>query len=121
MKISLNVQVDNFVYRSDLETSNPTFFLSKSSRNAVIILHLEKLSTLTIAKMTTSTRTDIMLQTSMKLLRAITMCSTFTPDCRYDKSLINLITNVFCPNTMSSGILCLDKKTFHSLPGSDYQ
>ena len=35
---------------------------------------------------TNSTRTDITLQTSVNQLRAITMCSAFTPDCGFDNS-----------------------------------
>ena len=49
------------------------------------------------------------------------MCSAFTPDCGYDRSTINLIGDVLCPNTECSGKLCLHKKTFQSLGRSDYQ
>ena len=49
------------------------------------------------------------------------MCSAFTPDYGYDHSTINLIGNVFCPNTKCSGKICLRKKTFQSLGRSDYQ
>ena len=79
------------------------------------------MSTLTIVKLTISTRTDITLQTSVKKLRAITMCSAFTPDCGYDKSTISLFGDVYCPDTKCSGKLCLPKKTFQSLGRSDYQ
>ena len=79
------------------------------------------MSTLTIAKFTNSSETDITLQTSVKYLRAITMCTAFTPDCWYDNSTIILIGDVFCPNTNCSGKLCLHKKTFQSLGRSDYQ
>ena len=48
------------------------------------------------------------------------MCSAFTPDCGYDNSTIILVGDVFWPNTKSSGKLCLQKKTFQSLGGSDY-
>ena len=84
-------------------------------------LFLLKMSTLTIKKITVSTRTDITLQTSVKYLRAITMCSSFTPDCGYDKSPISFIGDVFCPNTKCLGKFCLNKKTFQSLGRSDYQ
>ena len=119
--ISLNIQIDKFVYRSDLEATILAFFRSKSSNYTAINLFLQKLSTLMIAKVTISTRTDITLQRSVKYLRAITMCSSFTPDCGYDKSTNNLIGDVFCPNTKCSGKLCLHKKTFQSLGRSDYQ
>ena len=46
------------------------------------------------------------------------MCST---DCAYDNSAIIIIGDVYCPNTKCGGILCLHKKTFHSLGRSDYQ
>ena len=58
---------------------------------------------------------------SVTFLRAITMCSTITPDCGYDNSTIILIGDVYCPNTKCSGRLCLHKKTFQSLGRSDYQ
>ena len=32
-------------------------------------------------------------------MRAITMCSAFTPDCVYDNSTIIFIEDVYCPNT----------------------
>ena len=68
-----------------------------------------------------STGTDFTLQTSLKQLRAITMCSAFTPDCGSDKSTIILIEDVYCPVTKCSCKLCLHKKTFQSLGRSDYQ
>ena len=49
------------------------------------------------------------------------MCSAFTPDCGYYKSFIILIGDVYCPNTKSSGRLCLHKKTFQTHGKSDYQ
>ena len=79
------------------------------------------MSILNIAKFTISTRTDITLQTSVKQLRAITMCSAFTPDCGYDNSTIFLIGDMYCPNTKWSGKLCMHKKTFQSLGRSDYR
>ena len=54
------------------------------------------------------------LEQSVTFLRAITMCSAFTPDCGYDNSTIILIGDVYCPNTKCSGRLCLYKKTFQS-------
>ena len=59
-----------------------------------INLFLQKFSTLTIAKFATSTRTDVTWQASVKELRAITMRSAFTPDSRYDNSIIKRIENV---------------------------
>ena len=49
------------------------------------------------------------------------MCSAFTRDCRYDKSTIILIGDVFCPDTKCSGKVCLHRKAFQSLGRSDYQ
>ena len=68
-----------------------------------------------------STRTDITLQRSMKLIRVITTCSAFTLDCGYVNSTINLIGDAFCPNTMCSGKVCLHKKSFQSLSRSSYR
>ena len=119
--ISLNTQIDKFVYRSDLETTIFAYFPSKSLNYTAINLFLQKLSTLTVVNFTISTRTEITLQTSVKYLRAIKMCSAFTPDCGYDNSTILLIGDVYCPNTKCSGKISMHKKTFQSLGNSDYQ
>ena len=66
LTISLNIQIDKFVYPSDLETTALTYFPSKSLNYTAINLFLQKLSTLTIAKFTISSRIDITLQTSVK-------------------------------------------------------
>ena len=62
-----------------------------------------------------------LLLASVTFLRAIRMCSAFTPDCGYDNSTIFLIGDVYCPKTKCLGKLCLHKKTFQSLGRSDYQ
>ena len=54
-------------------------------------------------------------------MRAITLCSAFTPDCGYDNGTIILIGDVYCPDTKCLGKRCLHKKTFQSLGRSDYQ
>ena len=69
---------------------------------------------MTIAKLTISTRTDITLQTILKQLRAILMCSAFTRDFAYDKRTNILIGDVYCPK-MCSGEFPLHKKSFQSL------
>ena len=102
-------------------SNNSCVFSPKSLNYMAINSFLQKLSTLTIVKFTISTRTDITLQTSVKYLRAITMCSAFIPDCGYDYSTIILIGDVYRPNTKCSGRLCLHKKTFQSLGRSNYQ
>ena len=119
--LSLNIQTDKFNCQFDLETTILAYFPSKSLKYTAINSFSRKLSTLTIVKFTISTRTDKTLQTSVKYLRAITMCSAFTPDCGYDNSTILVIGDVSCPNTKCSGRLCLHKKTFQSLGRSDYQ
>ena len=86
-----------------------------------INLFLQKMSTLTIVKFTISTRTYITLQTNLNYLRAITLCSVFTPDCGYDNSTIILIEDVYCPNTKCLDKICLHKKSFQSLGRSNYQ
>ena len=82
---------------------------------------LQKLSTWVTAKSNISTRIDFLLLTSVIILRAITMCSAFTPDCGYDVSAIIFIGNVYCPNAKCLGKLCQYKKTLQSLGRSDYQ
>ena len=64
--ISLNTQIDKFVYHSDLETTILAYFRSKKLNYTAIYLFLQKLSTLTIVNFTISTRTNITLQTSVK-------------------------------------------------------
>ena len=63
-KISLNIQIHIFVYRSDSKTTIVASRPSKSLNYTVINSYLQKLSTLTIVKFTTSTGTDFTLQTS---------------------------------------------------------
>ena len=96
-------------------------FPSKSLKNTVINSFLQKLSTWVTAKSNISARIDLLLLISVIFLRAITMCSAFTPDCGYDNGTIVLIGDVYCPNTKRLGKLCLHKKTFQSLGRSDYQ
>ena len=68
------------------------------------------MSTLAIAEVTTSTRTDITFLTSVQKLRAVTLCSAFAPICGNDNITSNPLGDVFCPNTKCSGKLCLHKK-----------
>ena len=49
------------------------------------------------------------------------MRSAYSPDSRYGNINIKLIGNVFCPSTICSGILCVQKKTSQSLDRSDYR
>ena len=55
---------------------------------------LQKLSTWVTAKSKISTRIDFWLLKGVTFLRAITMCSAFTPDCGYDNSTIIFIGDV---------------------------
>ena len=57
----------------------------------------------------------------MTFLRAITMCSAFTPDSGYDNSTFFFLGDVYCPNTKCLGKICLHKKTFQYLGRSYYQ
>ena len=82
---------------------------------------LQKVSSWVTAKPNISTRYDFLLLTKLTFLRAVTMCSAFTPDCGSDNSTIILIGDVYCPNTKFSGKLCLHKKTFQSPDRNDYQ
>ena len=96
-------------------------FSTKRLNYTVISSYLQKMSTLNVAKITTSTGTVIMLQTSVKYLRATTVCSAFTRDCRLGSSNIEFIGTVHCPNTMCSAILCVHKITLQSPGRNDYQ
>ena len=113
--------MDKFVYQSGSETSNLAYFLSKSLNYTAMNFFLQKLSTLTIATFTISTRTDFTLETGVKYFRAITMCTPFTHDRGCDHSTFILIGDVYCPNTKCLGKLCLHKETFQSLGRSAYQ
>ena len=110
-----------FDYRSGLKRTRFASFPSKSLNITVINAFLQKLSTWDTAKSNISTRIDFLLLTSVTFLRAITMCSEFTLDCRYDNSTNIFIGDVYCPNTNCSGKVCLHKKTLQSLGRSDYQ
>ena len=90
-------------------------FFIKILNNTVINSFLQKLSTWVTAKPNISTRIDFLLLTNVTFLRAITMCTAFTPDCGYDNSTIILIGDVYCPNTKCLGKLCLQKKRLLNL------
>ena len=120
IKISLNIQINKFVYRSDFKTRILASFHKKSLTYMVINSHLQKSSALSITNFTTYSRTDITLHSRVKQLR-INTCSTFDPDCCYDNSIIEFIGNVRCPLKTRSGKLCLHKKTFNDLGRTDYQ
>ena len=51
----MNTQIDNLVYRSDLETTIPAYFPSKRLNYTAIILFLQKMSAIAIANFTIST------------------------------------------------------------------
>ena len=103
------------------EKNKTCVFSIKNLNITVINSFLQKLSTLVTVKSNISSRIDFLLLTSVTFLRAITMCSAFTPDCGYNNSTIFLIGDLYCPNTKCSGKLCLNQKTFQSLGRSDYQ
>ena len=93
---------------------------SKSLNYMGINLLPQKFSTLTMAKFTVSTKTDITLQTNVKKMRAIIMCRSFTTDYGYHNSLIEQFGNVYRPNTMCSDIIYLHKKTLQALERNGY-
>ena len=112
---------EKFDHRSGLKRTKRASFPSKSLNITLISSFLQKLSTGVTAKSNISTRIDFLFLISVTFLRAITMCSAFTPDCGYNNRTIMLIGDVYCPNTKCSGKLCLYKKTFQSLGRSNYQ
>ena len=121
IKISLNIQKDKLAYRFRLKATILASFQSENLSLTLINLHLPKRSTLVIAQFTTCTRIGITLQTSVKFLRAITMCSTSTPGCQYDKSNRKCIGIIYRPNKKCSGTQCVHKKTFQPLERSVYE
>ena len=63
--MSLNTHIDKFVYRLQLETAISANFHWKCLNCTAFNLLLQKVLTITIAKLTTSTGTDITLQTNV--------------------------------------------------------
>ena len=90
------------------ERTLPASFPSKSLNYIVITSYSHSLSSLTIAKIITSPGTDIM--TTVKNMIAISICSTFKPDCRPDRSKFELTGIVHCPNKTCSGNSACPKK-----------
>ena len=88
-------------------------FPPKSLKITLINSFLQKLSTWDTTKSNTSTKIDFMLLTSVTFLRAIKVCSVFTPDCWQNKSIITLIGDVYCSNTQSSGFFACTKRLFN--------
>ena len=113
LRVSLNIQTDNFVYLFVLKTTNLVSFPSKSQNNRVIFWYLLKLSTSTTTKYTTGIMSDIMLHTTKKYLRAVTMCSTFNSDCCYENRFINPNGNMFCSKNLCSGKKMREQKDFY--------
>ena len=72
-----------------------SFSPSKSLNITVMKSFSQKLSTWVTAKSNISTRIDNLLLTSVTSLRAITMCSAFTPNFGYDNNTIILIGDVY--------------------------
>ena len=57
----------------------------------------------------------------MKKLRAVTMCSTFDSDRRYDYSVIDHFGNARFRNKICAGKFCVLEKSFQSLKKRNYQ
>ena len=56
---SLNIQIDKTVYSPELETKNVAGFSSESLSSMVVTSNLQKVSTLTLVELTTSTKTHV--------------------------------------------------------------
>ena len=110
-----NNQTDRFVYQCDLKTTIFEKFLSQRLNYKIINSDSQKISKQTIAKFTTSKKTDITLLNKVKKLRAITICSTLTRNYLRDNRKNKLIGNVQCSNELWSGKLRA-RKIFRS-PG----
>ena len=87
-------------------------FPMKNMRYMLINSSLQKLSSKTIAAFTTSTRTDIKMQTYVKNLRALMTCSTFKRDYRQNHSNYKIFGKVHCPNKMCSLKSCAQRRSF---------
>ena len=99
-------------------------FSNKTNLNVTVIRSIQsyRICQPGLPRSQTSMQKSIfLLLTSVTISRAITMCSTFTPDCGYDNSTIILIGDGYCPNTKCSGRVCLHKKNFQSLGRNDHQ
>ena len=124
IKIPSDIQLGNFFYRSKFKKKQFLLFSVKSLSYTVINSNLGKLSTLTILKFTTSTRTNFTLQADVKQMWANTICSTLTPDCRYDNSVLKIIKPVLLNKVRTKCVLvsiACTKKDFQPLSRSNYQ
>ena len=107
--------IDKFVYHFDLETTILVYAPSKSLNYTAINLLLTEIVNFNHREVHHFTRTDITLQTSVKYLRAITMCSALTPDCGYNNSTFILIVDVYCPNKSVQVDFACTKRLFNHL------
>ena len=101
--------------RSNLKAIIFASFPSETLSYTVISSSLQKLKTSIFANVTISTGTNFTLQTSVKKLRAITMCSTTNPDFPFDQRNMKLIGKGFCPKYLGSNIFFVCTKTFYNL------
>ena len=111
-KISLNIQTFKLVYRSSFKKICFASCPSEKLSCTVMKIISQKKSTVTIGKLTSSTKLDNALQTIVNQLRGNTMCRAFTPDCRYDNGSFELIGNVYCSKWMCLVVLCMQKRCF---------
>ena len=89
IKLSLNIQIKNFLQLLVLKTTNHWTFSSKRLSYSVISSNLQKSSTIFTFKFTTSTRADVTFQRVVKHLRVIMMCSTFKREHWHEHSIFN--------------------------------
>ena len=75
----------------------------------LISSNLRKPSTIFITKFTTSTRTDITLQTIVKGLRVLIACSTFKREHWHEERVFSFFEKVNCPNKMCFLNNCAEK------------
>ena len=93
--MSFNIQIDNFVYHSDSEITILVSVSSKLLKYTSINLFIEKLSTLTIAKITVSTGTGFRMQKKWNVWEQL-RCVAHSPlIVGMTKALLNLLGTCF--------------------------
>ena len=110
IKISLIIQSNKLNYRSVSRARKFACFPSKRLNKTVTNSSIHKLSTLTIAKLTTYTKTDIKLHIRVKHLKTFMVSSKFDSDCFPDKSNIHYLKTCIVRTRSFQGNLACSKR-----------
>ena len=112
IKISLNIQIDIFIYRYVLGTIIFALFPTKCLNYMVIKYYSEQVQNLNHRDIHHLDQTDFTLGTTVKNLGVVTMCSTINPKGRHNNSLNRFSRNVYCPNETFKGKTLRAQKDF---------